>query len=259
MNIVPKKEGGPWPDSLGITGLETAIVLIAFVVVSSVFAFAALSTGLFSADKSKQTIHAGLSEAQGTLELKGGVQVNSSSTGSLTNTSGTATSFTLTKTPVVPGSETITSGGTPGGTTLTLGPDYTINYDTGIVTTSIKPDPVVISADYIQYRIDSVDINVANSAGGAAVNLAPGETLISYQDKDTLSPAIANFGLTKLGKADADNLLENGEVFRLNVNTKTFGLTDNEAFVLQVKPPQGATVLIQRRVPQSIKSVMNLE
>ena len=43
----------------GITGLETAIVLIAFVVVSSVFAFAALSTGLFTSDKSKETINAG--------------------------------------------------------------------------------------------------------------------------------------------------------------------------------------------------------
>ena len=40
-------------EERGITGLETAIVLIAFVVVSSVFAFAALSTGLFSSDKSK--------------------------------------------------------------------------------------------------------------------------------------------------------------------------------------------------------------
>ena len=40
-------------DEQGITGLETAIVLIAFVVVSSVFAFAALSTGLFSSDKAK--------------------------------------------------------------------------------------------------------------------------------------------------------------------------------------------------------------
>ena len=59
------------PDSRGITGLETAIVLIAFVVVSSVFAFAALSSGLFSADKSRETIHAGLSEARGTLELRG--------------------------------------------------------------------------------------------------------------------------------------------------------------------------------------------
>ena len=34
----------------GITGLETAIVLIAFVVVFSVFAFAALSSGLFSTE-----------------------------------------------------------------------------------------------------------------------------------------------------------------------------------------------------------------
>ena len=60
-------------DHRGITGLETAIVLIAFVVVSSVFAFAALSTGLFSSDKAKETISAGLAEARGTLELKGSV------------------------------------------------------------------------------------------------------------------------------------------------------------------------------------------
>ncbi len=50
-------------DQRGITGLETAIVLIAFVVVSSVFAFAALSTGLFTSDKAKETIKAGLAEA----------------------------------------------------------------------------------------------------------------------------------------------------------------------------------------------------
>ena len=61
------------PDQRGITGLETAIVLIAFVVVSSVFAFAALSTGLFSSDKAKETISAGLAEARGTLELKGSI------------------------------------------------------------------------------------------------------------------------------------------------------------------------------------------
>ena len=48
-----------WGDQKGITGLETAIVLIAFVVVSSVSAFAALSTGLFSRDKAKETIQAG--------------------------------------------------------------------------------------------------------------------------------------------------------------------------------------------------------
>ena len=46
----------------GITGLETAIVLIAFVVVASVFAFTILSAGVFSSEANKQTIHAGLKE-----------------------------------------------------------------------------------------------------------------------------------------------------------------------------------------------------
>ena len=69
------------PDQKGITGLETAIVLIAFVVVSSVFAFAALSTGLFSSDKAKETISAGLAETRGTLEQKGSIILTSSTTG----------------------------------------------------------------------------------------------------------------------------------------------------------------------------------
>ena len=57
----------------GITGLETAIVLIAFVVVASVFSFSVLSSGLQSSDHSKQAIHEGLSEARGTLEIRGSV------------------------------------------------------------------------------------------------------------------------------------------------------------------------------------------
>ena len=77
-------------DQRGITGLETAIVLIAFVVVSSVFAFAALSTGLFSSDKAKATISAGLAEARGTLQLKGSI-IAAATTG----TSGAVTSISF--------------------------------------------------------------------------------------------------------------------------------------------------------------------
>ena len=62
-----------WNNQRGITGLETAIVLIAFVVVSSVFAFAALSTGMFSSDKARETVHAGLAQTRATMELKGSV------------------------------------------------------------------------------------------------------------------------------------------------------------------------------------------
>ncbi|MDD5312304.1 MAG: hypothetical protein PHO26_04635 [Dehalococcoidia bacterium] len=60
-------------DSKGMTGLETAIILIAFVTVAAVFGYAVLSAGLFSAERGKETIYAGLAEAKANLELAGSV------------------------------------------------------------------------------------------------------------------------------------------------------------------------------------------
>ena len=60
-------------DQRGITGIETAIVLIAFIVVASVFAGAVLSTGLISSEKSKETVLGGLEETSATLSLRGEV------------------------------------------------------------------------------------------------------------------------------------------------------------------------------------------
>ena len=57
----------------GITGLETAIILIAFVVVASVFAFTVLSTGMFASERSKETVYSGLEEAKSSLEPRGSV------------------------------------------------------------------------------------------------------------------------------------------------------------------------------------------
>jgi len=59
----------------GITGLETAIILIAFVVVATVFAFVVLTTGIFSSERGKETVFAGLAKARGTMEVRGGVVV----------------------------------------------------------------------------------------------------------------------------------------------------------------------------------------
>ncbi|GAG30960.1 unnamed protein product [marine sediment metagenome] len=64
----------------GITGLETAIILIAFVIVASVFAFVVLSTGLFSAERGKETVFAGLEKARGNLEVRGALTVSDSNT-----------------------------------------------------------------------------------------------------------------------------------------------------------------------------------
>ncbi|HIM36625.1 MAG TPA: hypothetical protein EYM38_01170, partial [Dehalococcoidia bacterium] len=71
-------------DKRGITVLEKAIVLISFVVVSAVFAFVALSIGLFSSDKAKETIQAGLAETRGSMELKVSVILEADGTSTAT-------------------------------------------------------------------------------------------------------------------------------------------------------------------------------
>ena len=60
-------------DQRGITGLETAIILIAFVVVASVFAYTVLSAGIFSSEKGKEAIFSGLESARSSMELVGTV------------------------------------------------------------------------------------------------------------------------------------------------------------------------------------------
>ena len=60
-------------EEKGMTGLETAIILIAFVTVAAVFSYAVLSAGLFSAERGKETIYVGLQQAKSNLELSGSV------------------------------------------------------------------------------------------------------------------------------------------------------------------------------------------
>ena len=77
----------------GITGLETAIILIAFVVVAAVFAYTALSAGLFSTQKGQEAVYAGLKEARSTIELRGTVTAVSPAVGATANIS--QLSFTI--------------------------------------------------------------------------------------------------------------------------------------------------------------------
>src|SRR5512140_1985582 len=57
----------------GITGLETAIILIAFVTVASVLGYSVLSAGIFSAEKGKAAVYQGLNQAQASMQVKGSV------------------------------------------------------------------------------------------------------------------------------------------------------------------------------------------
>jgi len=55
------------------TGLEAAIVLIAFVVVAAVFSYVMLGAGFFATQEAQRTVHTGVGQATSNVELVGGV------------------------------------------------------------------------------------------------------------------------------------------------------------------------------------------
>ena len=169
----------------GITGLETAIVLIAFVVVSSTFAFAALSTGLFSADKSKETINAGLREATGTMQLVGHVYMKE-------------------------GSANV---------------------------------------------VDEIYFQVSNAAGSGEINMTVGTLIAKYTDKNQSKfYSAAPLSVVSVS-GDGDNLLEPNEIMEVRFTGMEADLsTDlgvNTIFTIELIPPEGASVIIERTTPST--------
>jgi len=181
-------------EERGITGLETAIVLIAFVVVAAVFAFVVLSTGLFSSERSKETVYAGLSKTRGSMEITGGV-----------------------------------------------------------------------IADTDGLKISTLTFDLTLAAGGDQVNLDPSgtsnRTVISYQDKDNHVNDVKYAAAAITG--NSDKLMEQGELFEVTIDVATdlsaVTLGANQTFTLEVKPPSGSYMVIQRTTPASVvTSVINL-
>ena len=71
----------------GFTGLEAAIVLIAFVVVAAVFSYVVLGAGFFTTQKSQQVVHSSVAQASSTMELSGPVSVQAASATTVGNVS----------------------------------------------------------------------------------------------------------------------------------------------------------------------------
>lgn len=95
-------------DQNGVSGIETAIVMIAFVLVASVFAFSVLSIGLLSAEEVEQTVAGSMAETSSTLMLRGSVLAE----GNSDNTAIDTVRFTLTRAARSGGSVDLSSGGT---------------------------------------------------------------------------------------------------------------------------------------------------
>ncbi len=182
-------------DQQGVSGLETALVLIAFVVVSSVFAFAALSTGLLSSDSAKGSFLAGLSGARGSLSLRGNVIAQ----------------------------DTDTDG-----------------------------------------YVDKLSFQVANGAGGEAIDLTPGRTMLRYSDarQSRLFDTASMFSVTPMGTTDSDYLLESGELYELALldmeTNLTSKLAKNTTFAIEVLAPQGAVLHLERTTPVVLRMFNDL-
>jgi flagellin FlaB len=74
-----------------MTGLEVAIILVAFVITASAFAYMVLSVGFLTAEKAQSVISSGMSEASSALYL------DSDIIGSFTNNTGSQSDICLTK------------------------------------------------------------------------------------------------------------------------------------------------------------------
>jgi archaeal flagellin FlaB len=57
----------------GFTGLEAAIVLIAFVVVAAVFSYVVLGAGFFTTQKAQETVYKGVEQSTTNILIKGSV------------------------------------------------------------------------------------------------------------------------------------------------------------------------------------------
>ncbi len=189
MNRLARKLQG---DQTGITGLETAIILIAFVIVASVFAYVVLSAGLFSAQKAKEAVYAGMEETRSTIEIKGDVIAK------MENGVITELYFTV--------------GGRPG----------------------------------------NVPVDFTDTSSG--IN----KVIITFADATQLIPTM-NWTMQKLNDGNGDNLLDADELFMITVDLSN---TDNvgpyHKFNLEVKPPIGPVLPIERTVPPRISQYVNL-
>ncbi len=178
-------------DERGITALETAIILIAFVVVAAIFAFTVLSTGTFLTERSKEAAYSGLQEVRGSMELKGSVVLEST---------GNQVVFNI---------ATVAGGSS-----------------------------VDLSKVKMTYRDTAVNTDLTYSASTAST---AGNWIATQPPANTGTVQILAAGnLAKI------------RVYLVNA------ITSNQTFALEVKPPTGGTMQIERTAPAQIDVVTDL-
>jgi len=209
-----------WKGEKGITGLETAIILIAFVVVAAVFAYTVLSAGLFTTQKSQEAVYSALEEVQSTCEIKGAVIAKAENTGA----SGYVSQLTFTLANAL--------GGEP--IDLTEPTADTTDHD-GLADDDSN-NVVVISYIDEDQRVEDL-YWTATPMGDADA-----DDLLEAEEKFQVVIGNATAG------AGGGNLVD-----ALNPD-----LLVNKSFTIEIKTPKGAVLVFERITPAYIDSVMNM-
>jgi len=215
------------------TGLEAAIVLIAFIVVAAVFSYVMLGAGFFATQEAQRTVHTGSQQASSSLEIIGNVY------GKTTATTASSTNAHLQYIEFTIGN---TAGGAP------------IDITQMLVTFVCGETSEVIPFD----ETNSITgIGAATSSDEAAARTAIKATgtdgkwgvIMTYNDVGKGTTAAAN----------RNKLLEPGEQFVLKVvfpsGADDAVLTPNTRFSVNLQPAIGAAFPIKKTVPSTLYAV----
>ncbi|MCL0070030.1 hypothetical protein M1O53_02975 [Dehalococcoidia bacterium] len=229
----------------GITGLETAIILIAFVVVASVFAYTVLTAGLFASERGREAVHAGLEGVRSTLEPRGSTiayadrrQLDPPVNIDTDGTPGLQATDTLAVARI-----SFTVSSSLGGEPIDVTPPF--NVTAGTLTPADPANNVV--------RIAYIDSNIFIPDAAWTVEFigehTPDDYLLEDDEKAIITVWLVDFtgGIYHLGTAD-DPFITNADHL---VGT-------DHTFMLEVKPPVGAVLSMERTTPARLDVVMNL-
>ena len=227
----------------GITGLETAIILIAFVVVASVFAYTVLTAGVFASQKSNESVNAAIEEVRATVITRGNTIAYSGEV----DVDGVASTTADLETAVVRLDVTIAVplAGVP----VDVTPAYQLNATNKSLEKSSASNTLVI--DYLD------QLQVINDVAWTAEFVGNNDGDFSLEPTER---AVLTIWLVEYDYDPTDGLFYNlgtdsSDPF-IDINTQL--LKNFDPFTLGITPVQGAPLSLEKVVPQSLNQIMNL-
>ncbi|NHV60040.1 MAG: hypothetical protein HA492_01335 [Candidatus Verstraetearchaeota archaeon] len=208
----------------GLTGIETAIIVIAFVIAASVFAFAVLNMGLLTTSKAQEAIVSGVGQAQSSMKITS-VYAYADGTGASAKVKGLAMLVQISGTQSV---------------------DFTASK----IAISYKNDRISIADVYTSdHFLNSTEF--ANSTYKGDLR-----TLVN----STINP---NECTIVEVQGDQDNLLEAGEIYAVFLNLEKVDSTNAplsvyETFTTELIPGHGSKLTFTGSMPASLLPVMVL-